>query len=365
MLNQKSLAQVNSLLFFIVLVAVILYFGKQILIVLIFSAFLAMLMTPVTRKLEKWGVSETIAALLSVFIIVIVIAAVLYIVSAQFAAFSEDLPQIQTKIEELVSALQAKVDQHLGISYEQQATAVKEQVKNSGSSIGSFFTGFLTGVGSLAGGMIIVLVFTFLFILQRNKYEKFILKLVPEEKRTATSKVIGNIANVAQQYLKGRAISIIILGIFYTIGFLVLGLKNAILLAAITAVLTFIPYIGTLIGGLLPIFMAIVTEDSLGKALGVVIILLMAQALDNYFIEPKVVGGSVNISPFFSIFILLLGGAIWGVAGVILFLPMLAIVRIIFENIEGLQPYAFLIGDEKKKSSTDNLWDNIKKKFKR
>jgi predicted PurR-regulated permease PerM len=365
MLNQKSFTRINNLLFFIVLTAVILYFGKYLLIVLVFSIFLAMLMTPVARKLEKWGVSETISALLSVFIIVIVFAAILFIVSAQIAAFREDLPEIQTKIEEAFSAIQARVEKHFGISYEQQAAAIKEQVRNFASSAGSFFTGFLTGLGSLIGGIIIMLVFTFLFLLQRNKYEKFILKLVHEEKKTEATKVIGNIANVAQQYLKGRIISITIQGIFYTLGFLILGLQNAILLAAIAALLSFIPYLGPLIGGMLPLFMAIVTEDSLGKALGVLIILLIAQAIDNYFIEPIVVGGSVNISPFFSIFILILGGAIWGIAGVILFLPMLAIVKIIFENVEGMQPYAFLIGDQKKSSPTDKLWSRVKKMFRR
>jgi predicted PurR-regulated permease PerM len=116
---------------------------------------------------------------------------------------------------------------------------------------------------------------------------------------------------------------------------------------------------------MLPLFMAVVTEDSLGKALGVLIILLIAQVIDNYFIEPLVVGGSVNISPFFSIFILILGGAIWGIAGVILFLPMLAIVKIIFENVEGMQPYAFLIGDQKKSTPTDKLWSKVKNVFKR
>ena len=364
MLKQVSLNRINTVLLFIALTTLILHFGKPLLIILIFSTLLAMLMTPIARKLEKWGVSETIAALLSVFLIVIIFAGVFFIVSAQIVAFREDLPQIQSKFEEVISAIQARVEKHFGISDEQQAAAFKEQLKNSASKAGNFFTGFLTGVGSLIGGIIMMLVFTFLFLLQRSKFEKFILKLVRDDKQKEGSKVIGNIANIAQQYLKGRVISITIQGIFYTIGFLVLGLKNAILLAAIAALLSFIPYLGPLIGGMLPLFMAIVTEDSLGTALGVLIILVIAQAIDNYFIEPLVVGGSVNISPFFSIFILILGGTVWGIAGVILFLPMLAIVKIILENVEGMEPYAYLIGDQKKSSSIDKLWTKVKKIFK-
>jgi predicted PurR-regulated permease PerM len=128
--------------------------------------------------------------------------------------------------------------------------------------------------------------------------------------------------------------------------------------------MTFIPYIGPVLGGFVPFFMAII-GGSFNQAIWVVVIIGLAQLFDNYFIEPYVVGGSVNISPFFTIFILILGGVVWGIAGVILFLPLLGILKIVFENVQGLEPYAYLIGDQKKSNPQDKLLGQMRKLFKK
>ena len=211
----------------------------------------------------------------------------------------------------------------------------------------------------------LVLVFTFLFLLHREKYENFFVLMYKDEKREDAKLIIAKISKIAQQYLAGRAISIIILTIFYTIGLLILGIKNAFLLSAIAAIVTFIPYVGPVVGGLLPIFMALVSNDSFGPALGVVVVISLAQLFDNYFIEPYVVGGNVNVSPFFTIFILIVGGLVWGIAGVILFLPLLGMLKIVFDNVEGLYPYAYLIGDQNGDSGTSRIMKKIKGFFRK
>jgi predicted PurR-regulated permease PerM len=151
----------------------------------------------------------------------------------------------------------------------------------------------------------------------------------------------------------------LIIGILFLIGFLVIGLKNAIILSVVVAIMTIIPYVGALIGGLVPFFISII-DGSIDQSIWVVIIILLVNVIDHYFIEPYVVGGSVSMSPFFTIFVLILGGLIWGIAGIILFLPLSGILKIIFENVQGLQPYASLIGDQ-----SDSLeHKNIQSKFK-
>jgi predicted PurR-regulated permease PerM len=211
----------------------------------------------------------------------------------------------------------------------------------------------------------LVLVFTFLFLLHREKYENFFVLMYKDEKREDAKAIISKVSKIAQQYLSGRAISIIILTVFYTVGLLILGIKNAFLLSAIAAIVTFIPYVGPVIGGLLPFFMALVSNDSFGPALGVLIVISLAQLIDNYFIEPYVVGGNVNVSPFFTIFILIVGGLVWGIAGVILFLPLLGMIKIILDNVEGLYPYAFLIGDQNGDGGSNGIMKKIKGMFKK
>ncbi len=365
MIKPAPLSKVVNVLLFTVLVTVILYYGRNILILLMFSIFLAMLMTPASNKFESWGMSRVFSTVTSVFIIIIAILLVLVLISIQVASFADDLPKIQNKLEGLINTIQEWVKSTFGVSNDQQITALKDQLKNVMSNAGTFFTNFVKAMISLIGSSALVLVLTFLFLLSRDKYENFFVKFHQVDKRDEVKEVIDKISGIAQQYLVGRFISIIFLAVFFFIGLLILGIKNAFMLSAIAALVTFIPYVGPIIGGILPVTMALLTEDSLGPALGVVVVMSVAQVFDNYIITPLFIGGSVNISPFFTIFILIVGGLLWGIAGVILFIPLLGMLKIIFDNVEGLQPFAYLVGDQKKTTSTKDIWEKIKKKFKR
>jgi predicted PurR-regulated permease PerM len=265
----------------------------------------------------------------------------------------------------VINGIQEWVKSNFGISNEQQVTALKGQVKNLMSNAGSFLTNFVIGIISVIGNSAIVLVLTFLFLLSREKYENFFVMFHKDEKRDEVREVIHKISGVAQQYLVGRFISIVFLAVLYFIGLLILGIKNAFLLSAIAALITFIPYVGPIVGGFLPFMMALLTEDSFGPALGVLVVMAVAQAFDNYIITPLFIGGSVSISPFFTIFILIAGGLLWGIAGVILFIPVLGMIKIIFDNVEGLQPFAYLVGDQKEKTATKGALEKIKNIFKR
>ena len=360
MLKPVGLNRINSILFFIILISIILYFGRELFVLITFSGFLAMLMTPVSNMIENHKVSRIFSTIFSVLIIIAVISAVIFILSAQITNISEDFPQIKTKFEELIKNVQSWIGDQLGISTGQ----VKEKISTamSGEGSGSFVAGIVMGTFTFAGSFILVIVFTFLFLFQREKYENFIVMLFKAENRKEAKETIGRISKVAQHYLAGRIVSIFILAVLYAIGFSIIGLKNGLILAAIAAIVSFVPYIGPLIGGLVPFLMAII-GGSINQALWVAAILTFAQFFDNYFIEPYIVGGSVNISPFFTIFILIVGGVVWGIAGVILFLPLLGVIKIIFENVEGLKPYAYLIGDQRESSSPEKIWIKFKKYF--
>lgn len=358
MLRVPDLSRINKILFFAVLIGVILYFGKEFFIVVVFAGFLAMLMNPVSNWLEKHKISRVFSSLISVLAIIAVLAGVGMLLTSQVSSLSEDFPSIKSKMEQGLKTFEEWINNTLGIS----ADTIESKASDAMSSAGGLITDMLKGIFSFFGGLLLILVFTFLFLLQREKYENFAVMLHSEDKRTEARKMIVQISKVAQQYLGGRLISIVILAVLYIVGFSIIGLKNGLLLAVIAAIMTFIPYIGPLIGGFIPFFMAIVSGD-FNQSVWVVVIITIAQLFDNYFIEPYVVGGSVHISPFFTIFILLLGGAVWGIAGVILFLPLLGILKIIFEKVEGMEPYAYLIGDQKKTSSSSGIMARVKNLF--
>jgi len=319
-----------------------------------------MLMTPLSNKLENHHISRVFSSIISVLIIVAIFSGAILLLTAQIGNIGKELPIILIRYEELKLDIQSWINDSLGVTTQQ----LKVHTSDAFGTAGSFLTNMVKDTITFIGSLFLVLVFIFLFLMQRDKYENFVVMLYKEEKRTRAKEMIDKISGVAQQYLTGRLVAALIMGILFLIGFLVIGLKNAVLLSVIVAIMTIIPYVGALIGGLVPFFMSII-DGSLSQSIWVVIIILLVNVIDHYFIEPFVVGGSVNISPFFTIFVLILGGVVCGLAGIILFLPLSGILKIVFENVEGLEPYASLIGDQGDSSVHVNVWSKLKGMFSR
>ncbi len=171
-------------------------------------------------------------------------------------------------------------------------------------------------------------------------------------KMKKSRRIINESSQVAQQYLTGRGILILILAILYSIGLTIVGLDNAIILSLIAALLSIIPYVGNILGFGVLMLMALAQGQGSGMYLSIVIVFALVQFIESYLLEPYVVGAEVDIHPFFTVVIIIVGELIWGVAGMILAIPMLAVVKIIFSNIDSLEPYAYLIGDTRDKSES-------------
>jgi predicted PurR-regulated permease PerM len=347
----------NQYLFFAVLLVVVLYFGKPVLIPITFAALLAMLMAPVCRYLDKKGFKRALSSFTCILIIVVTLLGMFAVIGGQFAAFSDDYPKIEQKAKKYFQEGQALIEEKLGVSPKKQEEAIKEQVKSSPQGGGGFVTRFFGGLTSSIAGLILTLVYTFLMLFNKEHFEEFFVKLYKNEDEGRVKTVVGKIATVGQKYLTGRATSVMIIAILYAIGLSIVGIKNAILLAGVAAILTVIPYVGTVLGGLFPVVTALATEDSINTALWAGVVLIVIQTIDNYFIEPNVVGGGVNLSALVSILSIIVGGMIWGVAGMILFLPLAGIVKIICDNVEPLNPIGHLLGEpDEGKPSKIKLW---------
>jgi predicted PurR-regulated permease PerM len=357
LLMEKIFHRVNQYLLFMVLITVVLYFGRTLLVPIAFAALLSMLMAPLCRTLDSKGFARWLSALTCVLVLVVVLLGVLAVIGGQFASFSKDIPKIEQKANEFVSQAQLFIDEKMNVSPQEQKKIVKEQTKKAQSSGISFIGKFFGGLTSTVASLMLTLVYTFLLLFSKEHFESFFLKLFKDEDPTKVKKVVDKISSVGQKYLTGRVMSIFIIATLYAIGLSIVGIKNAILLAGVAALLTVIPYVGTVLGGLFPVFMALATEDSVETALWVGVVLVFIQAMDNYFIEPNVVGGEVNLSALSSILSIIVGGLIWGVAGMILFLPLIGILKIVCDNVEPLKPIGYILGDAgDKKPSKIKEW---------
>lgn len=340
-----SLYRLNGVLFLLILTTITLYYGKEFLVPLFFAILLAMLLMPVCRKLEKWGMGRVGATLTGILIILLFISGLVAIIAAQGVSLAEDMPQMQQKVQEYLASGQEWIQSRYGIALQEQNTYLQKGVDKVSESGGSFFGKFFSGLMGMLTGLVLVLLYFFFLMWKREKYKEFILKLVEKENRTEVSRELDKISHVAGMYLIGRLISMTFLAIVYMAGFSIVGLPNGLLIALVAVIPTIIPYVGAFVGALFPLAMALVGGSS-EMVLPIAIILIAAQIIDNNIIEPLVEGESLNISPIFTIVSIVIGELIWGIAGMILFMPIFAIIKIICDHIPSLHPYGFLLEND-------------------
>jgi predicted PurR-regulated permease PerM len=310
------------------------------------AALLSFLLFPISKKLEKWGLHRIPAIIISILVGFVVMAGVIFFLYSQAMTFTEDLPLLKEQMGNKIGQVQEFIAEKTNMAEHKQEAWLREKAKSFLSSGSSFIMGIFAATGSAIGVFLLLPIYIFFFTFYRERQENFLLKLSPAAQHPKIIEIIGSVSRVSQKYITGLLIDIAILSVLNSIGFLVLGLKHAILLGVIAAILNVIPYIGVLIGSIFPIAMALLTKDSIWYAVAAGGICVVVQFIDNNLITPKVVGSAVNINPLATLLVLLIGGYIWGVAGMMMFIPLLGILKVIFDRVEDLKPYGYLIGEE-------------------
>ncbi|MGK7396777.1 MAG: AI-2E family transporter [Candidatus Cyclobacteriaceae bacterium M3_2C_046] len=361
--------KVRQIILFSTLIVVGFYFlflglakAKGFLIPFTIATLLAMLMLPVSQKFEQWGLARGWSVLLSDLIILAFVIGVFFLVGSEIDRIAEDWPQLKQKVKPKIEKFQQYVSENFGISESEQERKIQENLpgnQNSSSPSSNteksqnFNNQSSLGIGSalmkvfkFMGNMLLVFVYIFFFMLYRSKFKKAILKMVPDQHKEQADKVIRQTSQVSQQYLLGRFILIVFLAALYSIGLSIVGIKHAIFVSMIAALLSLIPYIGNVIGGGLAIAMAFFTSGGIGAVIGVVIVFSIVQFIESYMLEPFVVGHKVDLNPVLTIVGVVLGGAVWGTAGMIMAIPILGILKVIFDNVNVLQPVGYALGEE-------------------
>ena len=210
---------------------------------------------------------------------------------------------------------------------------------------GTILTTTLLATTSALTDVFLILIFIFFFLLYRDFFRSFFYKEFHNVRQSKIDSVMAEISRVVKDYLVGLVLVILITGTLMTIGLLILGVDYAIFFGFFGASLVLIPYFGISLGSLLPAAYTLVTDDNPLKAVAVIGVFLFVQAMEGNFITPYIVGSKVSINPLAAIVSLILWENIWGLAGLVLALPMTAIIKVIFDSVDSLKPYGFLLGE--------------------
>lgn len=330
--------------FLIIGAVVILYFGRTFLLPVAFGGLFAMLFTPLSLKMIKIGIPQWGAILICLLILLLSFALLAGAVTYQINEFVNDWSTIQQELEKGRQEVEDYLVNQLGIITKAQIEEIRNNISQEMSSFQSWMGDFFGSFLSVLTGSFLVLAYMVFFMLARKRITAFILKFYPEESRAAGEDMAYSLRQVASQYFIGRLILILILAVFYAIGFLVFGLQYAIPIALFAAAMSIIPYIGNIIGGLIAIIMALVTGGGLSVVLGVLGTMSVVQVIENNVLEPWVVGSKVSLNPLFTILVLIGFSIIWGIAGTILAIPLGGILKLIFDRTEELKPIGFVMG---------------------
>lgn len=330
----------NKLLVLFLLVAG-LYIGKGFLIPLTIGGVFATLLLPMSTWMEKSGVSRFLAVATCLLILLSVFTLIGTLFGYQVSVLSEDIALLKEKFKLYINEIQQFIFQHLGISFTDQSKIIQQE-QPSFTNIMQIIAGSFTLILS---NFILVLAYIFLFLYYRSHLLQFMLKLTTPAQREEMEQVIYRASHVSQQYLLGLSKMIVCLWIMYGIGFSILGVKNALFFAFLCGLFEIIPFIGNITGTTLTVLVSAIHGASLAMLGGIIITYSTVQFIQGWVLEPLILGHQVRINPFATIIALVLGGLLWGIPGIFLAIPLIAIIKIICDHIESLTPFGFLIGE--------------------
>jgi putative heme transporter len=305
----------------------------------------SMLLYPLSSRLERWGLPCTLSILLAILLAILVVVGFMTIISMQVANFSDMMPNMIKKLEVTLVKVQDWASDHFHIDKARQQSEFRKYSQNLLKDSGTMMGSALSTTTNTLGNATLIPLYAFFLLYYRSFFKTFFYKVFSTTKRTAVDAVLNKIYEAVKGYWAGVLIVTLIVGTLNSIGLLILGIEQAVFFGFLAAVLLIIPYIGILIGSLFPIVVALATKDSVMYAVGVAGLFFFIQILEGNFITPHIVGSKISINPLVAIIALLLGASLWGLAGMVLSLPITAILKVIFDSVEKLKPYGYLLGE--------------------
>jgi predicted PurR-regulated permease PerM len=330
----------------LVITAVIL--AQDIVVPLAFAGFLSVVMLPLIKKMEQRKIGPAISITIVLLGTVVSIGLIIWLIVDQVVGLLNDLPNLQAKFETFVNQVSRTLRRDFGISTIEQNKMAAEFMKTVSLYLGDILLSTTTAISTLVQ----IPIYIFLFLIYRDKFRDFFLSLVPGDEEFAWKK---DIERVVQGYISGLTLVTLIVAALNCVGLLVLGIDHAIFFGILSGVLTIIPYVGIIIGALFPIVMALITKDSIWYSVGVVIVFFVVQFLEGNFITPRITGSKVSINALAAIVALVIGGKILGIAGMILAVPAIGVLKIILSHSQRLSPFVILLEDSNGKKPPPDL----------
>lgn len=320
--------------------------GKEILVPLILGFLISILLVPVCNFFEQFlRFPRAVASIVTTLLFASFIIGIFYLIAIQLAEIANEWPTFQKQIIDAFTNIQQWIHQTFGINSHAQIEYLSKNIKSTIETS----TIVIEKLVSIVTSMSVTILFTFLYVvfllIYRRHLVKFLFYAFDSESHEKVYKVITSIQKMVKQYLIGLFLQMIIVSTLAFIAFTILDLKYRFVLAILTGVLNIVPYVGIVISLLVTLIITFATMSA-SKIFFVLIAFLAIHAIDGNIVMPKIVGSKVKINSLIVIIGLVIGEMTWGIMGMLLSIPILALMKIVFDNVTELKPWGYLLGDD-------------------
>lgn len=340
-------ARLAYILLSLICITIILYYGRHILFPLLFALLMGILLRPLEVFFNtKLKISRILSIFFTVLLALVFFSSIIIFISWQIGNIAHDWGKISNNIITHYQNLQLWLLDKFNITNGELERYIKKASAISIEKGTKYVNTTINTFSELLLNMTLIPIYTFLIMLYRSLLIKFLRKTVDSENHKNLSEILKNIKTAIQSYLLGLLTEMGIVATLTSVGYLIAGVEYALLLGVITGLLNMIPYIGISIAAVLSIFATLTSTTDLSLIFSVVIVNVIVQFLDNNILVPLIVSSKVKINAVVSIVGIIIGGTIAGVPGMFLAIPVIAIVKVIFDKIESLEPWGYVMGDD-------------------
>jgi len=329
------------------LIGVIIVIGKIIIMPLLMAFFISIMLLPLFRFFKKRKLPEALAILLPILLVIIVAALIGWLFYSQMKFLLEDYQKIEQNLTTHLNALSLWISRVFGFSPTDQVKFINQQ----SNKLLNYAASFLSGAAGSATGVLIFFgllpIYTFLIIMYRSIFMRFILMCFEPREHENVQEVMQQIERMSKRYLLGLLIQLCYITVLLWAILGIFGIEHALLIGIIFAFLNLIPYLGALIGNILGVLITLASSESIVDILFVLGAIGLVQFLDNNILMPRIVGSQVKLNPLISILGIFIAGTMTGISGMFLALPIIAILKIIFDRSEQYKKWGVLLGDER------------------
>lgn len=324
--------------------SLILFFARSILIPISFSILISFVVYPVCRWLETKGVGRFGSIAITLLLVMLLFSLLVALLVYQLIGFVNEWPSLHAKISASLNSFSEFLTT-LGISRQQQDDFLSSISSDSGKDFLNFIGDTIRASISSTVMLVLIPVYAILILYYRSHWLKVLHRVFPSESKGELNALIGLTIQAYYNFIKGMALVYLVVGILNSLGLLALGIPHAILFGFIASILTFIPYVGIIIGSLLPIAVSWVTYDSVWYPVGVVAVFSVVQYLEANVIFPFAVSSRLNVNTLVMLVAIFAGGLIWGLAGMILFVPFVGIAKLVADHHPGWKTASMILGN--------------------